>query len=252
MIFFFKPKTIHLDCFTTHSGVYEYSPIVPASQCYPDWWKKLPKSEYNFDNMSHSTNMKSCAGFLDYHSESICIRLWCDLALKLVCNMNGSGENGYHYHFSDQISDMTPHLSHQYGEFLNSDYQHFKLISPWLFKCKEDVNWVFVGNSWNNNLTNDMNIVPGVVNYKYQHGTNIQAIFKYEKNKESNKFFNHNTPLVNIFPMSERKVVIHNHLIDKSEFHKIESLMSITTFGKVYLNNKRIKKSNESKCPFHF
>lgn len=244
MLFFFKPKTIHLDCFTDRPEVYQTTPIVKGNACFPDWSKKMSKSEFDFNSMQDPLNIKNCMGFLEYHTESVCMRLWSDLAIRL----NGHTKNCL-FQFADKKSEIYFHPPSQYGDFLSEDYQHMKIITPWWFKCKEDIKWVYVGNSWSENLNNDMHIVPGILEYKYQHATQLQTVFKYVDGVVQDKMFKHNTPLINLFPMSERQVKIHNHLVDEKERAKLELSTSIT-FGNRYYSRKKVTKELEKTCPF--
>lgn len=252
MFFFFKRSTIHLDCFTDRPDVYSFTPIVMGSECLPEWWKKLKKTDFDFDfdNFKSKNNMKSCAGLIDFFSKSVCIRLWSDLAIRIK-----SSEKIINYQFADSSSSMHFHPKEQYKNYLNEEYCQFKITSPWYFNCNDDINWTWVGNSWNQNLTDDTHFLPGSVNFKRQMTTNIHAIVKFEGNLEKGFILNHNTPLVNLFPMSEKKVKIHNHLMTKDELFKYRlTNYSPIVLNKVYYYVNRLKKEKEqkSKCPFHF
>lgn len=247
MFFSFKRSVIHLDCFTHRPDVYEYTPIVKGTQCMPDWWKKLEKPKFDFETLKNFQTMKSCAGFIDFFANSVSIRLWCDLAIKLNKNKTLS------YNFSDSETPMHSHVPSEYGNYINSDYQQCKIISPWLFSCKKDINWVWVGNQWNENLNNDTTVLSGISNFKKQFGTNIQMIVKYNKYNEVHNFYKQGTPFVNIFPMSEKKVKIHNHLISVDEQLQMSYKSSSIKFFNKYFRMNQIKAEQEkSKCPFHF
>lgn len=235
-----------MDCFTNRSEVFNTTPIVKGATCFPDWWKKLEKPKFNFEHMVPELTMHYCSGIIDFYLNSICIKLWSDLAIKMTPDKTLS------YRFSDGESVMDFHPHSQYVDYLSEEYQHIKMISPWLFKCKEDINWVWVGSQWNSNLTQDMSILSGVVNFKKQYGTNIQAVLKYDLNDQVNKIYNLGTPLVHIFPMSEKKIKIHNHLLTSSELSQVsKNLGTPVAFGKKYYKVNKIKKE-QSKCPFHF
>jgi hypothetical protein len=246
-MFIFKPKQLHLDCFTENSGVYDLFPIVKGSKCYPEWWLNLPKSDFDYEFMDQTRNMKTCVGFTDFFQNSVCIRLWSDLAIKL--SKEDNTEIYWKYKFSDPKNKIHTHVRDEFNGFLDMNYQQLKIETPWRFKCKEDVNWLFVGNPYSKNLNNDMNILPGILNFKYQTTTNIQLILKVENN-QAEKIFTHNTPLVNLFPMSDKKIVIHNHLVSSEEYKKIATHLG--SFENSYKKMKNIFKINESKCPLGF
>lgn len=247
MIFFFKPKKIHLDCFTNRNDVYSYFPIVEGNKTFPEWWKKLPKT-YN-DDVS-SVTMKSCVGFIDFFRNSISLRLWSDLIIHLQKNP----EPSCYWKFSDGISKMDVNSPQRLDGFVDpTEHLSIKIDSPWAFSCKEDIQWVTVGNNWNKNTINKFTNLNGILNFKYQSSTNIQIMCDLPKKYEKNEIFlPYETNLLNFFPMSERPVQIHNHLISDEEFKKYDLKMSGISFSNIYRNIKKIVDNNESKCPFGF
>jgi len=251
MIFFFKPSTIQLDCFTHRPDVYRFFPIVKGNKCFPNWWKNLKNPYFDFETMKIKANMKSCSGFLDFYMNSICIKFWSDLAIE----MKNTNDIEFKWQFGDFQTQLQTHTNDQFPNYLDGgEHIQIKFWSPWLFKCKKDINWVWVGNSWEENFNNEMNIPPGVLNFKHQHATHVQLFLKCEKNKVTRKFFKSNTPLVNIFPMSEKKIIVHNHLIDQGEYKKMQSsqVSALGFFTKKYFQGLKLTKEKESKCPFGF
>jgi hypothetical protein len=250
MLFFFKSRKIHLDCFTNRNDVYTYFPIVEGNKTFPDWWKKLPKSIPDETKPFIASTMKHCSGFQDFFSNSISQRLWTDLIIDLRKENNS---NNYQYQFSDDISFIDTHNKIQKGDFVDDDQQHFKIDSPWLFSSKEDINWLSIGNCWNENLINKITILSGSINFKYQNGTNINVFCGYPKiDGKERLYLKHGTNLLNYFPLSERPVKIHNHLISDDEFRKIKQKLSKISFVNKYQNIKKIVQQTENKCPFGF
>lgn len=246
MLFFFKPKTIHLDCFTTRPDVHRFAPIVRSTKLLPQWWKDLSKSKFDFDEMRVKNTMKGCAGFIDFFKESISIPLWTELALKVEPIESGL----IYWNFSDRLTEVDTHPPSEYGEYLDKTYHHLKIYSPWVFSTKRDVNWVWTANIWNTDLLHKVNVLSGVVNYKYQHATPIQTIItRTNETQEIN--IKHNTPFVHLFPMSEDRVVVHNHLVGAEEYHKYNSMSIPLSFSRKYLNIKTKIQKEERKCPFH-
>jgi hypothetical protein len=246
MIFFFKPKKIHLDCFTNRNDVYSYFPIVESSKAFPDWWKKLPKSSLK------ENTMKNCAGFTDYYANSISLRLWSDLLITLI----NDKDNGIYYEwkFSDKISTIVTHTKKQYGNFLDeTNQQHLKIGSPWQFSCKEDLQFMAIGNPWNEGLINRITILNGSLNFKYQNTTNINIVSNYPKPDESSEILlESGINLYNFFPLSERPIEIHNHLVSNEEYNKLEQKNIAISFVNKYVKTKKIIEQDEIKCPFGF
>lgn len=244
MMFWFKKKEIHLDVFTYRPEVFEYYPVDHAKRFFPDWWKNMPKEVELEGTFWPTPTIKRCVGFLDYYKNGIIIPLWSDMAIHthpLSCN----------WQFSDGRTNSISHPAEQIGEYIDSNqYRHIKIESPWIFKCKEEVNFVWTQPDWNFENHSDYFMPPGVLNFKYNMGTNINMFV--DKREEKKYIIPAGQPMVNIIPMSERTVKIHKHLVEPLEYDRMTSLANISTFVNKYRNNKSIMKSNESRCPFHF
>ena len=244
MLFFFKEKPIVLDCFTYRSYVYELFPIEKATKHWPEWWKALP-------NESEGNNMKGCQGLIGQYQHGFVIPLWTDIRID-VDPEKRSGT----FRFADEISQVHVHPHKQSYGFLDySEYMHFKLLSPWHFQSKDEVDFYWGSPVWNlNGLNFDITVLPGIVNYKYQHGTNINIIVNPRIGERQIEIFC-GQAMVHGFPISERKLEIRKHLISRDEFDKRTSKFgSGFSFGKKYSKVKKIIDSRESekKCPFGF
>jgi hypothetical protein len=100
-------------------------------------------------------------------------------------------------------------------------------------------------------------LLPAVVNYKYQHGTNIN-FFLENKDVPEECMIPPVSPLVIIHPMTDRKVIIKNHLISRTEWERMFMLdelffrSSPKDAAKLYTRKKNLIDQKEKKeCPFH-
>ena len=256
MMFFFKRKIIHLDCFTTESSVYELFPVDYSHKFYPDWWKKLPKQvnipesqDTNNLNIGFVPTMKSCIGFTEFYQNSITIPMWTDMLIKV-----NKEKNYYDTFFSDTKTKINKHFPRQMEGLIDTqDYLHFKIDSPWFFSCKNDVRFSWTQPSWNFNPIDKIVIPPAIIDYKYQGGTNIN-FFINTKNEKKDIFIESGQAMINISPMSEKKLKIHRHLISHQEMDKISYTHTSFSFFGRYKKIKEIlqKQEKESKCPFGF
>ena len=244
-MFFIKPKKIVLDCFTSRPEVYTYAPIQNSNKVFPDWWKQLP---------SKTMNMKYCWGFNQFFANGVTLNLWSDMSLISGVN-NATNTEEIGWGFSDRTTNITQHDSSQMGSYLDDKkYRHLKIVTPWQFKCKEDINWVFIQNTWAFDEPDSIIIPPGILEFKYQSTVNINTLVNIDfyKNKQK-KIFNFGTPLVNIIPMSDRKVEIKNHLVSEQEYANIARLSSISlSYHNKYKTTRDILEGKEKKCPFGF
>jgi len=244
MLFKFPQKKIVLDCFTTNEHILKTAPIVPAVKLMPDWWKNLPKSYQGEGEGSFfpKPTMKHCIGMVDYYTKSIVMPLWSDLAINI------KSQTEYEWQFSDLFSTASPHnISQQASGFL-SGYAHIKLNSPWIFNTKEHISWVWSHPVYSYPNSNSVVCFPAVLDYRMQHGTNINLLVNTDTPKTI--IIPQGQPMVHMTPMSDRKVEIVRHLISKEELAQKTSDSTPITFLSKY--RKIIDRTEQfSDCPYH-
>jgi hypothetical protein len=256
MIFFKKKNTIVLDCFTWSNHAYEYAKIDHAIKYIPDWWKNTPKTMFKKE---HAT-IKNCPGFIDLYKKGIVIPSWFDIEL-CVYEKNNSEGNWFAFNASNEdVSTSNSHEPYQFDGFCESDGKNLKFTSPWRFKTNENVNFLCSQPTWNHrSLIQNMTFLPGIVNFKYQNDTDMNYFVISGTEK---KFLNIEslTPLVIMHPLTEKNIVIKNHLVTKEEYDKKFQtfkgmFLSKTKDHLINLYKKRKKLVNKlddiKKCPFH-
>lgn len=236
MHFFIKPQ-INIDCFTNRRDVIEYAPVVNAIETIPTWWKNLPKERTDGAYFYPTSTMKTCVGMYDYYAKSIAMPLWSDLAVNIISKDN------YGWQFSDGTTESGTHNKQEYVGLLDSqDFGHLKILSPWLFYTKQDVTWVVSEPIYNRKTISDYVLAQGVLNFSKQHATNLQMIMNTEI---PNKFIMpFGTPFL-FTPLSDKKVVIHRHLISNDDFMSKKETAKPITFGNKYKAQQKI-----TKCPY--
>jgi hypothetical protein len=211
---------------------------------FPDWWKKT--NQYytvkdEFVEVERST-IKKCNGIIDLYKTGFALPLWSDLKIETKsCGI-------YTYRFASGEQEIASHPSSQFPVIYDR-YIHMKIMSPWYFKEKSGIKFLFTSPKWNH-LNNDMNfidILPGCMEFKYQISSNINIFLPKADN---NFLLPHNTPMFHIIPLSENDVEIKNHLISKTEWND----MIITSSPRISFNNNynNLAKLRKSKCPFGF
>lgn len=235
---FFRRSKIHIDCFTFRRDVIEYAPIVNAIETIPNWWINLPKEAINpLDGFSPTPTMKTCVGMYDYYAKSIAMPLWSELCVNVLEN------DLYNWQFSDLITKATVHTKIQYTGFLdNTHYGHLKILSPWLIATKENINWMMSDPIYSHTSFRDYTLAQGLLNFSKQHGSNLQIFLDIAIPR---KFI---VPFGKPFlftPLTDKKVVVHRHLITKDAYESKELLAVPTTFINKYKNYQKL-----AKCPF--
>lgn len=245
LLFFIKPSTVNLDCFTSNIAVYEMAKIEPAIKFTPNWWRSLPNSYpsvWGEHPYFRDGTLKKCSGFLDLYKSGFILPMWCDLAI----DVGPIGTDEFRYQYSNFESSAAVHPSGQRGAFCNEqNYQHLKLTSPWHLVCKNNINWIFMDVVWNDINLSPYRVLTGVVNYKFIDGTHINIILKREE-KTKHVFIPYKTPLVHLIPMTEKKVKIKTHLVDSYELEKKKTKSKILN---VRFENKLHELKKQMQCP---
>lgn len=215
MLFWLKPSIINVDCLTSNTMVYDMAKIEPANRFMPTWWKKLPKSIGDHPHIRMAT-LKTCSGFVDLYKTGFIMPMWCDLAVDI----GPIGSMSYRYQYSDNESSANEHVLEQKGEFCEiKKYQHLKLNSPWWMITKNDINWLFNDVVWNNTEPPPYRTLPGIVNFKFVSGTNINLIFPRSE-QEKQILIAYKTPIAHIVPLTEKKIKLRYELVDDQELKK--------------------------------
>ena len=239
-MFWFKRKEIVLDCFTSNKSAYDFSQIQPSANYYPNWFHTM-ESKVDFGTHETST-LKKCEAFLNYYRNGFIMPMWSDLGISI------EGMN-YKWDFADYKSIAQVHPADQWSNFINpTEYGHLKILTPWHIKCNKEINFMFKRPYWNYNpFDADINIVEGILNFKYQNASNINLFLKINQNKKL--LIKFNDPLIYLLPLSEHSIKIKSHLISEKEFYEI---VPDLTFMNNYRIKKKILKEKEKKCPFLF
>lgn len=247
-----KKNELFLDCYTYLPYVYETAKINHAVKYIPDWWKNTPK----YEESENQATIKNCVALKDYFKTGIVIPSWFSLSLT-IHSQDFEREESFSFDSSTNHFEEISHPKCQYSLLAGKNKINFKIKSPWLIYCKEPINFVWSHPLYNMVKMTDKNfdIMPAVVNYKYQNATNINAIITKEENDLQMIKIEPLNPLVMMHPMTERKVNLRHHLVSEEEWKQRLDLVSefIHPFldNRLYENRKRIiDKIDSIECPF--
>jgi hypothetical protein len=257
MFFFFKSKPIIVDAFTYDQAHAESYPIVEASKYLPNWWKELPMvtNDPTFSKghaLAKTGTMKRCRGFIDMYNNSFILPLWSDVSIEMYLSVDGVKQ--WRYNFSDNISNLEVHHESQFTNFIDyQKYQHIKFQPRWKLKESKGIKFYVTHPTWNMGHTNfKFQVLPGVLNFKYQTSIAINTLWKYPDvlEKIDSTLLEADTPLAHIIPLTDKPVNIKTHIVTQEEFNRHSG--STSKFSGIYRENKKIIDRNEkSKCPFH-
>lgn len=238
MFFWFKRKTIYLDCFINNERTARTYPIARAGSFVPDWWKKLDiwiEAENQTIKKKYKTaTMKNCYGFIQNYNHGFMIPLWSDLDIW-------TEESGrYYYQFAGQGS-IVEHAAAQHG-FNFDNYLHMKLISAWLFQERTGIKFAFIEPTWTSlHKYPGLRVLPGIVSYDEQIGTHINM---FAEKKDAKYELKTCTPMAHIIPLTENNVRHRIHVLTEPEYNRMQSIGGRTKFYSFFNEIRRIKKQN--------
>lgn len=233
MLFFFKEKPIEITAVIHENYVvaHKTAPIVPARERFPDWWKKIPSSKFDWDEFGPSTSIKSCPGVGHTLQQGFIMSLWSDLAFKF------EGDT-FRWRFSDNRSETTFQPRRSYPGFYE-DYNTFNILSPWIMLTPVKLHYsypFYLLDSPPPYIT-----PPGVVTpFLNTCATNVFAMFKQQVGLNT-YFIKKNTPMLHIIPLTEKKINFKCEILDDKEYNKHRSAISTPT----HFVSKGLKHFNE-------
>lgn len=238
--FFTRSSKIHVDCFTYMPEIIDLFPVYKSGEKIPQWHKNVPPT-FQHPGQPGKGTIRTCPGVTELFKEGITIQSWGDIHINWDSNTvnnpfgiealpQGVGEP----HYSGQWNDAR--------EF--QEYHHIKINSPWKFVEKTGVKFLFTNAFWN--VPTLKYFIPnGLVEYKYQHTTNVNMWIP-KSAFPKNVLIPAGTPLTQIIPLSEKEVVIHMHKIGLLEY-KEKYTHHPFSFAASYYKRKKLIESK--KCP---
>lgn len=253
-MFFLKEKPFKITAYTYDKTVYDYNKPTIGTEKLPEIFTSVPKynkiterslmqsngiNVNNNDPRLHQMNNNSgmpianldveiklptiatCPGIREFYSVPIQMKMWGESDVTVLPN----GEWGCAINPMYGMK-MTHHGQEQYGN-MYSNRVFIKIDSPWYFSTDDSVNVLFTESHYSSNFfrDNDLIVPPGILNFKYQPATNVHIGYKIKPDPYTISW-KLNQPLVSMFALTERPVVIEHKLISQADW------MSIASFPK--------------------
>jgi hypothetical protein len=256
-MFLFKRKKIVLDCFTTNERAYTLAKIDYGGDFLPQWWRDLPRTietggAYLNGEPQRGSTIKGCRGFTRLYKNSIIIPFWENMLFE-----TWGGDYKWTCTQTKKLIDIHPDAL-MAGFVDPKKFQHIKLLSPWRLKTNRFVEFQFSDPVWNRQNIVDYTILPGILDFKYNHGSHVNIMVNMKP--EGSRFhIRVGEPVACLTPLTDDRVEIKNHLVSEKEIcrqapHPDEPLANKITkykYWKEFLDNKE-KLEEKSKCPFGY
>lgn len=247
---FKKPAKLEVHAYTHWHPAHHFTPIVKAHQTLPQWWCDLPvepRDSRGF-HVLKKRNMKTCVGLIDLYKRGIMLEYWNDVVIT-VTKTGWSQAFQYEPPPGKDIS----HPAFQWGSGFPG-HHHIKLTSPWIIQEDTATPFLFCPATWSHEQIDGPKIVPGIVNFKYQGQVNVN-MFLPIRDQPYDIRIRRGTPLVQLIPLSDKPLELHNHLITPEEHQLLDLKFNPSRCG-VYSERRRLldrivrRQQEEKKCPF--
>lgn len=239
----FKSRRPSLTFYTSDNGFF-INDKPSFKMDHPDWLRMIKKSFKIFNpHNSHYDEIptiKNCPGINYFMSEGIKFKLWADLKIRV----NPSGEVDDLTYGIEMFRPFSQHDPLQFEHLYPQNKTAFKLHNPWIAKCNQDTKFLFVESHYSTNFfrENNMQIVPGIIDFKYQHSVNVHILID-KKEEPYDLFLPYGTPLFTLYPLSEKKINIDYELVTEEQLKNISNHFPRCPMRKYY---QLIKNLNDS------
>lgn len=180
-------KSTNLEIFTFDSFLKENLPPLFNSKGVPKWYEKLnffcgeTKLSDNLPPKKHAT-IKGCPAIKDFLQSGIEIPLWSDIDFYI-----DTKEKSVEWNYANIYENFKTVSSHPFDQYhtLSNKYINIKVVSPWIFKCNRDIDWLLTRPTYRSSVFDDNGIVfcDGIVNFRHNFVTNVNLFFPL--NRES-------------------------------------------------------------------
>lgn len=223
-----------LECYTYDKRLIELQPLKHKNKP-PSWWTKL-KKVYNVLDLRSGVEVptptiKACPGVVDYIRKPIIMKLWSDVIFKVF--PDGRVRMAEPLHSNGAIQGNT-HEREQHGTELYPNATVFKLANPWVLKASDRTEFMCTEVHYTEDLReHGIMVSPGIVNFYDQHSFNVFLVFPIKEEEYTVKL-KYGTPLMSLYPMTDKKVDISLHHVSAQECNDILNHFPPTFLGRYY------------------
>lgn len=224
--------------------------FAPRPAEIPRWMMEKP-GLVDSEGLDHKVmSIRNCSAISELYASSLQLRAWCDYDL-LVDRDRG-------IYKSESTGEAETHPAEQYsGGF--PGWAHLKLLQPWFFKEKTGVYWSWQEDTYNREDLGLYRILPGVVEYRYQHSTHVNIVVPKPRvaNVNYKISIKAGEPLILIRPEAQgARVEVRTHVCTQDELEKQFTVWRFTPWA-TYIRRRKIMseleaRSGQRRCPFGF
>lgn len=190
------------------------TPIKPATEFMPDWWKNLPKFHKlpNYENPFPTA--KRCPSIFDSMQAGYIMPMWSDLILR----WDGDPDHGFDYVLSEAMSDVseTAIETHHPGQITDAPFIEdgckfmIKLNSPWFVDVPKGISLFYTSPFYH--INNDFTVIPGILDADIDMLSNKEIKVFLKLNNPGVVKINRGDPLLQIIPFKRENYEFDNGL----------------------------------------
>lgn len=219
-------KKIKLTAYTWENDIFLNEKPTFNKPDQAEWLRMLKSSNkhYNREQNYHFdvATAKVCPAINYYINNGIKFSAWCNIRVRI--NPDGTTE---HLRGTEDFGPgplLGQHSPDQYKYIYQQNKTAFKLNNPWILKCNQDLKFLFTESHYSTNILRENNLIiaPGLIDYKYQFATNIHMIADVKK-EPYEIIIPYGTPLVTIFPLTEKPIDFSCELVTQEKYNQIHT-----------------------------
>ena len=240
-MFLFRKSKLVLDLVISEENIKTYNlfPAVETRRIIPEWFKTCPKSSFNWSKFIPYRTVRGCPGIINYINSGFVTPLWSDVNIKTnpeQIEWYSAKEDPNFFQYHETLGQSPGFYNNQF--MLNT-------MSPWkIQKRKQDIKIISVFAQYHHSKSLPYSLMQGTVNTKMTTALNFFIAFPktnatYEL-KAGDIF-------IQYIPLSDKQLVIKNHLVSKQEFINLSKEHNPISFNMSGLKEVKIIKSKEKK-----
>tara|TARA_B100000029_G_scaffold504365_1_gene583076 strand:- start:619 stop:1359 length:741 start_codon:yes stop_codon:yes gene_type:complete len=175
-------EQVKVEWFTPFEGLEDLVPPVSATDCIPEWTKRMPaivdvpstpRGPGAKGNYHETATFKVCPGWVDLYREAYILQLWSDCKIKAT-------SKGAQIVFAGSMFEAGLHPNWQYLNHAptNNYVNTVKLVSPWHIRTSPG--WGVLQLPLQYEFNDKFDIAMGIVHTDVLHEVNPQLMIKTE------------------------------------------------------------------------
>ena len=168
-----KPK---IRWWSVIDGVEKVTPIVPAKEYIPDWWKRVERiiESASDDKLLNKGTIRNCPSFPEYLTQGFVVPLWCDVNIKIE-------HESFEWRTPDKTFSFSSHADSQFRDHLPQYVQDntsmvLKPTCPW--RVKTPPGWSVWQLPMYYHYNPFFETLPGIIWSDIHHEINQQMLMK--------------------------------------------------------------------------